>query len=63
MYGKEVVTFDGHEIRFTISIGLAEVNHEQQSALHWLQKADAALYHSKHTGRNRVTRFSLLSQS
>jgi diguanylate cyclase (GGDEF) domain len=52
---KEIVTFDGQQIRFTISIGLAEVTNEQPSALHWLQKADAALYHSKHSGRNRVT--------
>ena len=44
---KEVVTFDGHEIRFTISIGLAGKSVlSKQSALHWLQKADAALYHS-----------------
>ncbi len=52
---KEVIIFDGQQIKFTISIGLSEVTHEQQSALHWLQKADAALYHSKHSGRNRVT--------
>lgn len=58
---KEIVLFDGCEIRFTISIGLAEINHDQPSALHWLQKADAALYHSKHHGRNRVTPFSAIA--
>lgn len=57
---KEVVIFDDQAIRFTISIGLAEINSDHTSALHWLQKADAALYHSKHTGRNQVTAASSL---
>jgi diguanylate cyclase len=52
---KECVIFDEQQICFTISIGLAEVNHEQTTALQWLQKADTALYHSKHNGRNQVT--------
>ena len=56
---KQTVVFDGQEIRFTISIGMAEVSN-QPSATHWLQQADGALYHSKHTGRNRVTLFSAI---
>jgi len=58
---KQVVEFNGQEIRFTISIGLAEAGN-QPSATHWLQQADSALYHSKHTGRNRVTLFSNIEE-
>lgn len=55
---NECVLFDGNKINFTISIGLAEVTNQQTSAIHWLQQADAALYHSKHSGRNQVTQYS-----
>ncbi|HWS26486.1 MAG TPA: GGDEF domain-containing protein [Xanthomonadales bacterium] len=46
---------DGAIIRFTISIGLARLDSED-NATRLLQRADAALYEAKHTGRNRVTR-------
>lgn len=42
------------EFRVTISIGVAQWE-KGVSFLELIKRADAALYHSKHTGRNRVT--------
>ena len=42
------------EFRVTISVGVAQWE-KGVSFLDLVKRADAALYHSKHTGRNRVT--------
>jgi len=39
----------------TISLGVADYRHENESALDMINRADEALYVSKDTGRNRVT--------
>ncbi|MBV0932785.1 GGDEF domain-containing protein [Marinobacterium weihaiense] len=44
-----------HRIRFTISLGIAQVSNEHQSHEDWMRAADEALYHSKSSGRNRTT--------
>jgi diguanylate cyclase len=45
---------EGHEIRFTISIGVAQIQ-PAEVVSSWLKRTDQALYQSKNTGRNRVT--------
>lgn len=50
----EAFVQDGHTIRFTISMGLAQLSPNETSE-NWLKRADAALYESKQTGRNKLT--------
>ena len=45
----------GHEIRYTISLGLAQVDTQMADHKAWIGCADAALYDSKRGGRNRTT--------
>jgi len=42
------------QIRFTVSMGIAQLK-ENESAVDWLKRADAALYQSKNSGRNKLT--------
>ncbi len=51
---KEVFVHDGKELRFTVSMGLAQLQ-AGESADQWIKRADTALYDSKHTGRNKWT--------
>ncbi len=46
---------EGHEIQFTVSMGVSELNPELHDHRHWIEKADQGLYKSKEGGRNRVT--------
>lgn len=46
--------YKGHIITITVSIGVAELK-PGESMTSWLSRADAALYESKHHGRNRCT--------
>ncbi|WP_236014325.1 GGDEF domain-containing protein [Marinobacterium alkalitolerans] len=50
-----VVEHAGTRIEFTISLGVAEANNDYRSHEDWMRQADAALYHSKESGRNRTT--------
>ena len=45
---------DGREIRFTVSMGIAQLN-EGENIAGWIKRADLALYNSKNTGRNKAT--------
>jgi diguanylate cyclase (GGDEF)-like protein len=47
-YGREA-------IRFTISLGLAEIRYTPGGYTAWLEQSDKALYRSKEEGRNRVS--------
>ncbi len=49
-----VLEHEGRSIRFTMSAGVADTNHAC-TGQGLLAAADAALYRSKHEGRNRVT--------
>nr|WP_244962502.1 GGDEF domain-containing protein [Oleiagrimonas soli] len=44
----------GEAIRFTVSIGVAELTHPDESADALIERADAQLYRAKRNGRNRV---------
>lgn len=51
---KEVFVQEKMEIRFTVSIGVAQ-RAPQEGMDSWLKRADQALYQSKNTGRNKLT--------
>lgn len=51
---KEVFVQDNLEIRFTVSMGIAEAT-DNESPDTWYKRADEALYNSKQTGRNKYT--------
>lgn len=51
---KYQVNYAGSEIRFTISLGVAEFSASYQTPLSWLEAADRALYFAKESGRNQT---------
>lgn len=51
---KETYVQEHHQIRFTVSIGIAQLS-DGEEVNSWIKRADLALYHSKNTGRNRAT--------
>jgi diguanylate cyclase (GGDEF)-like protein len=51
---KEIYLIDEHQIRFTISLGVAQLGYGEDAAA-WMKRADLALYNSKNTGRNRAS--------
>ncbi len=51
---KEVIISGDVQIRFTVSMGIAQLA-DGEAWDQWLKRADTALYNSKNTGRNRVT--------
>ena len=51
------VTHDSHEIRFTISLGVADLAGGCDGHKALIECADSALYASKRNGRNRVTQY------
>lgn len=52
---REVVTFTKENIRFTVSIGIAQLGPDGRSYASVIEVADSRMYLSKHSGRNRVT--------
>jgi len=52
------VIHDNVEIKFTISLGIAEFDPEAKNHTQWLEMADKALYVSKESGRNTSTIYS-----
>jgi diguanylate cyclase len=51
---KEVFVHDKLEIKFTVSMGIAQLI-QNETVDQWLKRADTALYQSKQTGRNKYT--------
>jgi len=52
---KQVVYSEGQQVRFTISLGIAELSESTVDHRSWIERADHALYQSKEGGRNRYT--------
>lgn len=50
-----VVKYNDIELKYTISLGVAEVEPSIKNYEAWIECADAALYQSKESGRNKVT--------
>jgi len=49
------VVYDGHSIRFTVSLGIADLSQPTSGYAQLIERADNALYSSKAAGRNQVT--------
>ncbi len=49
---KEVFVHNNLEIRFTVSMGIAEIT-PGEGADSWYKRGDEALYDAKQTGRNK----------
>ena len=54
---KCIVSHDGRDINFTISLGIADLTEDVADHQAWIERADQALYHSKEGGRNQLTVF------
>lgn len=52
-----IVQYNDIEIRYTVSLGIAEVSSVFNSHKTWLAAADEALYQSKENGRNQASTF------
>ena len=52
---KTPAFYEGTEINYTVSLGIAEFNKAFTSQTAWIDAADQALYQSKQGGRNRTT--------
>lgn len=55
------IRHEGRSIRFTISLGIADLSHPSTSHAQLIEWADGALYASKSAGRNRVTLHAVAS--
>ena len=55
-----LVEFEGANIAFTASVGVAEINDKMSSHEDLISQADAALYFSKSKGRNCVNSFPIM---
>ena len=58
---EQCIVNNGHEIRWTISLGICECNSEVTDHKRWIECSDQALYQSKLNGRNRVSVFGVTS--
>lgn len=52
-----VVHTEGQLVKFTVSMGISQLNEEINGHRIWIEHADQALYRSKENGRNQVTIF------
>lgn len=50
-----VVKYNDIELKYTISLGIAEVDPSIKNYEAWIECADAALYNSKESGRNKIS--------
>lgn len=46
------ISYEGHEIDYTISLGIAEISPGFSEPTHWIDSADRGLYQAKRGGRN-----------
>ncbi|MEW6991334.1 diguanylate cyclase [Colwelliaceae bacterium 6441] len=52
---KSVVQYNDIDVKYTISLGIAEIDTSISNPKVWIECADAALYQSKETGRNKIS--------
>ncbi|TYK64326.1 sensor domain-containing diguanylate cyclase [Colwellia echini] len=52
---NSIVIYNDIELNYAISIGVAEVDKSMKNYTTWIESADAALYCSKETGRNKTS--------
>jgi len=52
-----LVVHGQHKIKFTISLGICQLDEKIENPLQWLESADHALYQSKESGRNKSSIF------
>jgi len=52
---QAVVKYNDIDLKYTISLGLAEVDKSIGNSDAWIECADAALYKSKESGRNKIS--------
>ena len=49
------VKYEDMEIKYTVSLGIADADDVPENYMKWLERADSALYISKESGRNQTT--------
>jgi len=52
---QAVVKYNDIDLKYTVSMGLAEIDASIKNYEAWIECSDAALYRSKESGRNKVT--------
>jgi len=57
-----LVKYDDIGIKFTISLGISELNSETATAHRWLEQSDQSLYLAKGSGRNCIKRFTDINE-
>ena len=53
-----VVIAHGHDITYTVSIGIAPLTAKPENYMAWLSQADQAMYAAKRGGRNQIVTYS-----
>lgn len=48
------ISYEGHEIDFTVSLGVSELSTSFSEPTHWIDSADKGLYQAKRSGRNNT---------
>lgn len=51
---NSTVSTTAGDIRYTVSMGVAQLTETPENYMQWMQKADEALYKAKESGRNKV---------
>jgi len=51
---SSTVSTTAGDIRYTVSMGIAQLTETPENYMQWMQKADEALYKAKESGRNKV---------
>lgn len=52
---ESIVKYNDIDLKYTISLGISEIDTSIKTHSEWIECADAALYTSKETGRNKVS--------
>jgi diguanylate cyclase (GGDEF)-like protein len=54
---KAVVQYNDIDLKYTVSMGIAEIDNTIETYEAWIECADSAMYRSKDAGRNQVTMY------